>query len=94
MATKRAQAKRHTAESKASGRARKPTKRLTKKFRLDAKRAKVVERIAKREDRSESEVLREGIDLLERVRARRKHVPQLLDFAKGGEPPKVRFRLL
>lgn len=68
-------------------------KRVTKRFRIEPERAQIVERIAKKENKTESEVLREGIDLLQRVRARKEHVPALLDYVKDFEPPKEKFRL-
>lgn len=67
------------------------TRRATFKFRVEAERAAIVQRIAKAEGKSESEVLREGIDLLERSRARREHAPRLADFIKEI-PPQYRRR--
>lgn len=66
-------------------------RRATLKFRLEPERAAVVHRIAKAEGKTESEVLREGIDLLERARARREHAPRLADFIKDV-PPQYRRR--
>jgi hypothetical protein len=79
--------------TRGTGRRSTPTKGITKRVRLEAHRAKIVERIARTEDKSESDVLREGIDLLERVRARRANVPSLLEFIREPAPPKTRFAL-
>ena len=72
--------------------ARKPTTRaVSLKFRLEPERAAVVARIAKAEGKTESEVLRESIDLLERSRERREHAPKLADFITTI-PPAYRRR--
>lgn len=57
-------------------------RRVALKFRLEPERAAIVERIAKSEGKTESEVLREGVDLLERIRARREHLTKLADFIR------------
>ena len=67
------------------------TRRVALKFRVEPERAAVVQRIAKAEGKTESEVLREGIDLLERARSRREHAPKLADFIKDI-PPQYRKR--
>ncbi|HUR70225.1 MAG TPA: hypothetical protein VM370_13355 [Candidatus Thermoplasmatota archaeon] len=61
------------------------------KFRVEPERAAIVQRIAKQEGRTESDVLREGIDLLERVRARRENLSKLAEFIREI-PPEFRAR--
>ena len=65
--------------------------KVAMKFRVEPERAALVQRIAKAEGKTESEILREGIDLLERSRARREFAPKLADFI-GEVPPQYRKR--
>lgn len=67
---------------RAATKPKRPARRVALKFRLEPERAAIVERIAKKEGKTESEVLREGVDLLERIRARREHLAKLADFIR------------
>lgn len=65
-----------------------------KKLRLDDRRLRSLERLARDLRVTESEVLREGLDLVERRERRKKGVEKLIAFlGEAPEPPKVRFRL-
>lgn len=66
---------------------------ITKKVRMDARQAKRLHRLARDLGMTESEVLRQGIDMMERVRDRKRNVQKLIDIlGDAPEPPKVRFR--
>jgi hypothetical protein len=69
---------------------------VTKRFRLSKERAKALEAIARRRNTTESEILREGLDLVqeqeERIKARLEAVEGLIGMIEGPEPKKVRWR--
>lgn len=64
-----------------------------KKFRFSEDYARKLRRIAKHEGVTESDVVRRGIDLQQRVIDRRKAVEGLIAMIDGPEPKKLRFRL-
>lgn len=67
---------------------------VTKRVRLTPSEADLLARLADEADVTESEVLREGIRLVERLERRATHVHELIAMAEGqDEPPKVRFEL-
>lgn len=66
---------------------------ITKKVRMGAKEAQRLRRVARDLGLTESEVLRQGVGLMERVRDRHKNVDKLIALIDGPEPPKVRFQL-
>lgn len=68
-------------------------KTTTKKVRLGAERARRLKALAEDSGTTESEILRYGIDLVDRIRARRANVEDLIALANGPEPPKVPFEL-
>lgn len=65
----------------------------TKRVRLSEERARRLERLAERLGLTESDVIRYGLDLVERVERRRQNVEKLIDLIDGEEPPKIRFRM-
>lgn len=66
---------------------------VTKKLRLSPEGARKLERLAKEMDMTESDVMREGIRLLERVRDRKAAVDDLVALAEGETWTKARFPL-
>lgn len=66
---------------------------VTKKLRLSPEGARRLERLAKEMGMTESDVLREGIHLVERVRNRRAHIEGLVAMAEGETWTKDRFPL-
>lgn len=66
----------------------------TKKVRLTPERADRLRELAEEMDTTESDVLRLGLDLVERIRRRRRNVQGLIDLIEGDEPEKVRFELV
>lgn len=66
---------------------------VTKKVRLSDERAAQLEHLADKLDMTESDVLRYGLDLVDRMEARRENVQKLIDLIDGEEPPKIRFHL-
>lgn len=68
-------------------------KTTTKKVRLGTERALRLKALAEDAGTTESEILRYGIDLVDRIRARRENIEHLIALANGPEPPKVRFEL-
>lgn len=66
---------------------------VVKKVRMDPPRAAKLRRLARQLKMTESDVLREGLDLVDRVDARRRNIHKLIEMIEGPEPPKIRFRL-
>lgn len=66
---------------------------VTKKVRLTRDRARRLSRLAREMHATESDVLRQGLDLVDRVRRRRANVEGLIALAQGKEPPRIRFEL-
>lgn len=66
---------------------------VTKKLRLSPEGARRLERLAKEMDMTESDVLREGIHLVERVRNRRALVEQLVAMTEGETWTKTPYNL-
>lgn len=65
-----------------------------KKLRLDERRVRALARLARQKGVTESEVLREGLDLVDLREKRKAGVEKLIEFlGDEPEPPKVRFRL-
>lgn len=66
---------------------------ITKKFRVDKRRAGTLARLARELDVTESDIVRRGIDLVAKVEARRQNVEKLIHIlGDAPEPPKVRYR--
>ena len=66
---------------------------VVKKVRLGPERARRLQRLARERSKTESQILREGLDLVERVRSRERNIEGLIRFLEGDEPPKIRFAL-
>lgn len=66
---------------------------VVKKVRMDKQQAARLKRLARASGMSESDILREGLELMETVRARQANVGCLIALAEGPEPEKVRFEL-
>lgn len=66
---------------------------VTKKVRLTAASARKLRRLAREDKRTESDVLREGIDFYEQMRDRQRAVKELIAMIDGPEPPKIRWSL-
>ena len=70
---------------------------ITKRLRMSRERAKRLARLAKTRGTSESAVLRDAMDLLEKqtdvLRRRREHIQGLIDMIEGPEPKKIQFGL-
>jgi predicted transcriptional regulator len=66
---------------------------ITKKVRMDRATAQRLARVARATNRSEGEVLRDGIDLAERESRRSQAIDELIAMIDGPEPPKIRFRM-
>lgn len=65
---------------------------ITKKVRLDDDYARRLARLAKGRGRTESEILREGIDLVEQLEKRQEALDGLIEMAKIRGPPKELYR--
>lgn len=69
---------------------------VVKRFRLSVARAKKLERIARERKTTESEILREGLEMVEereaRLATRREGIEGLISMIEGPEPKKVRWR--
>lgn len=65
---------------------------VTKKVRMSPESAKRLERLAREMDMTESDVLRHGLQLIERVRDRQAAVEALVAQAEGETWAKARFR--
>lgn len=66
---------------------------VMKRIRMSPERAQRLARLARETGRTESDLLREGMDLVEQRQRRRIAVEELIQLAQGPEPDKVRFRL-
>lgn len=60
---------------------------------MTPERARRLAELAKTHGKTESEILREGLDLVEQRAKRRIAVEDLIAMAQGPEPKKVRFHL-
>lgn len=65
---------------------------VTKKVRFSPESARRLERLAREMDMTESDVLRHGLQLVERVRDRQAAVDALIQMAEGESWTKTRFR--
>lgn len=69
------------------------TATITKKFRVDKRRAGKLARLARELDVTESDIVRRGIDLVAKIEARRRNVEKLIQIlGDAPEPPKARYR--
>lgn len=90
---------RHTKPGVVSTPARDPddlrqgTREVTKKVRLTDGEATLLATLAEDRDLTESEVLRAGLRLQERMRRRAANIEGLVELAEGPDPDKVRFEL-
>lgn len=66
---------------------------VTKKVRMTHEEAALLERLAEERGMNESEVLRYGVRLQERMATRARNIGQLIELIQGPEPEKVRFDL-
>lgn len=66
---------------------------VTKKVRLTRQEASILSELAERFDGSESEALREGLRLQDRMRRRADNMGALIDLIQEDEPEKIRFEL-
>ena len=67
---------------------------ITKKVRLDAKEADDLRRLAKARGQTESDLMREALQLLQARNSRMAAIERYTEFlGDEEEPPKVRFRL-
>ena len=66
---------------------------VTKKVRFSPESARRLERLAREMDMTESDVLRHGLQLIERVRDRRAAVDDLIAMAEGETWSKTRPRM-
>lgn len=69
------------------------TRDVTKKIRLTEAEADLLAELAEASDTSQSEVLRQGLRSVDRMRRRRENVDQLVALADIGDPEKIRFEL-
>lgn len=69
------------------------TATITKKFRVDKRRAQKLARLARELDVTESDVVRRGIDLVARIEGRKRNVEKLIEIlGEAPEPPRARYR--
>lgn len=67
---------------------------VTKKVRLSSAEARHLASLARDLDLTESEVLRQGMSMMDVVRDRRRNIGLLIAMSAGEkEPPKIRFQL-
>lgn len=66
---------------------------VTKKVRLTRQEASLLSELAERCDGSQSEVLREGLRLQDRMRRRADNMGELIDLIGDEEPEKIRFEM-
>jgi len=66
---------------------------VTKKFRFSPEKAQQLQRVAREARMTETDVVREGVDLFEEKRKRAEATERLIALIEGPEPKKIRFRL-
>lgn len=66
---------------------------VTKKFRFSPEKAQQLRRVAREARMTETDVVREGVDLFEEKRKRAEATERLIALIEGPEPKKIRFRL-
>jgi predicted DNA-binding protein len=66
---------------------------VTKRVRFSAEGAERLARLARRTGKTESDLIREGLELLAQREQRRVAVEDLARLAQGPAPPKARFGL-
>lgn len=64
---------------------------ITKKVRLDDAYARRLARLARKRGVSESEILRQGLDLIEQTDQREKALARLIELAEIKGPQKERY---
>ena len=64
---------------------------VTKKVRLSPERARLLARLARESKTTESEIIREGLDLVQRVRSRQANIEGLIALARGETYRKIAF---
>lgn len=64
-----------------------------RKVRLDDDHVKALRRVAKKRGVTESDVLRRGIQLQDRVLRRAEAIERLISMIEGPEPKKARWRM-
>jgi predicted transcriptional regulator len=69
-----------------------PNLTVTKKVRMDQATSILLARLARATGRSEGDLLREGVHLVERETRRRAAIEGLIALIEGPEPRKVAFR--
>lgn len=69
------------------------TRDVTKKIRLTPREAELLSELAEARGTNQSEVLRKGLRLVDRMRQRAENIDGLIELAQGEEPEKVRFKL-
>lgn len=69
------------------------TRDVTKKVRLTDGEATLLSSLADQGGQTESDVLRKGLRLQDRMRRRAENVGQLVELIEGEEPEKIRFPL-
>lgn len=69
------------------------TRDVTKKVRLTDGEAALLRSLAEQRETTESEVLRQGLRLQQRMQRRAENIDQLLELAEGPDPEKIRFPL-
>lgn len=67
---------------------------VTKKVRLEPREAAALRRLAKAKGQTESEVIRQGLHLMQERESRAAAIDEYIRFlGDEKEPPKIRFRL-
>lgn len=69
-----------------------PARSVVVKARVSPEQARRLRRLAKAENKTESDLVREGLDLVARLRARRAFAPRLAEFI-GEKDPDYKARL-
>lgn len=65
-----------------------------KRFRADAKVRRTLARLSRELEMSESDVIRRGIELVDRIETRKRGVEKLIEFlGDEPEPAKLRYRV-
>jgi predicted DNA-binding protein len=66
---------------------------VMKRVRMSPERAERLAELAGRTGKTESELIREGLDLVENRERQKVAVEELIGLAQGEPPQKIRFRL-
>lgn len=65
----------------------------TKKIRLTGAEADLLAELAQEHETSQSEILRQGLRAIDRMRHRQENIRQLIELAEADEPEKIGFEL-